>query len=87
MTSVMSRKCHPMSSVMSRECHPMSPITREEQLELLLIEYGDEPAGDDVVESLQEGGKLLPDGASHLLLAHQPDVIRLVAVSHLKTQV
>ena len=76
-----------MSSVMSRKCHPISPITREEELQLLLVKDGDEPAGDDVVEALEEGGELLPDGARHLLLAHQPDVVSLVAVSHLKIQI
>ncbi len=38
----------------------MSKITREEELQLLLVENGDEAAWDDVVESLQEGGQLLP---------------------------
>ena len=87
MSSVMSLKYHQMSSIMSRNCHPISLITREKQLQLLLVEDGDEPAGDDVVESLEEGGELLPDGARHLLLAHQPDVVSLVAVCHLKIQI
>ena len=31
-----------------------------EQLQLLFVEDGDEAAGDDIVESLQEGRQLLP---------------------------
>jgi hypothetical protein len=38
----------------------VSKITWEEELQLLLVEDRDEAAGDDVVESLQEGGQLLP---------------------------
>ena len=35
-------------------------LTRKEQLQLLFVEDGDEAAGDDIVESLQEGRQLLP---------------------------
>lgn len=34
----------------------------DEQLQLLLREDGDEPLGDDLIETLQEGGQLLTDG-------------------------
>lgn len=35
--------------------------TRDEQLQLLLSEDGDQPLGDDLVESLEEGCQLLTD--------------------------
>lgn len=35
--------------------------TRDEQLQLLLSEDGDQPLGDDFVESLEEGCQLLTD--------------------------
>ena len=57
--------------------------TWEKELKLLLVEDGDKPAGDDVVEALEEGGELLPDGAGHLHLANQPHVVVLVLISHL----
>ena len=40
------------------------------------------PARDDVIEALEEGGELLPDGAGHLFLADQSDVVGLVHVGH-----
>jgi hypothetical protein len=35
-------------------------MTWEEELQLLFVKDGDEATWDDVVESLQEGGQLLP---------------------------
>lgn len=35
---------------------------RDEQLQLLLSEDGDQPLGDDFIESLQESCQLLADG-------------------------
>lgn len=36
--------------------------TRDEQLQLLLSEDGDQPLGDDLIESFQEGRQLFPNG-------------------------
>ena len=51
---------------------------RDEQLKLLLVEDGDEPLGDDVIEAFQEAVQLLTDGPGHLHLAYQVDVLQLV---------
>ena len=36
---------------------------RDEQLKLLLCEDGDQPLGDDLIEALEEGRQLFPNGA------------------------
>ena len=58
--------------------HIDSRQPRDEQLQLLLVEDGDKPLGDDVIEAFQEAVQLLTDGPGHLHLAYQVDVLQLV---------
>ena len=54
----------------------------DEQLQLLLVEDGDESFGDDVIEALQEGVQLFADGPGHTHLTHQFDVLLLDLLGH-----
>lgn len=56
--------------------------SRDEQLKLLLIEDGDEPLGDDVIEALKERIKLLANRSSHLFHTYKFNILLLVLFSH-----
>ena len=55
---------------------------RDEQLQLLLVEDGDEVFGDDVIEALQEAVYLDLDGFLHLHVARSLHVLPLVGLCH-----
>lgn len=56
--------------------------TRNEQLQFLFIEDGDESFGNDVVEAFHERVELLSDGARHLHLTDQLDIFLFVVFVH-----
>ena len=55
---------------------------RDEQLQLLLIEYGDELLGDDLIEAFQEAVYLGLDRLSHLHVACSLDILPLVGLRY-----
>ena len=56
--------------------------SRNDQLELLFREDGDEGAGDDVVETAEQRVQLLLDHAGHAVGAPLSDEVLLVGVGH-----
>ena len=54
----------------------------DHQLQLLLVEDGNEIAGDNLVKSLQEVPQLWLDAVGHLHLAHELNIFPLVLLHH-----
>mmetsp|Transcript_33220 Transcript_33220/g.73453 ORF Transcript_33220/g.73453 Transcript_33220/m.73453 type:complete len:280 (-) Transcript_33220:2968-3807(-) len=55
----------------------------DEQFQLMVIEDGDEMAGHQLPEALQEGRNLGLDGGGHAVAGNQVDVLTLVGFTHL----
>lgn len=55
---------------------------RDEQLQLLLVEYRDEALGNDAVEAVEERLQLFLNGAGHLHLTNELHILFLVLLGH-----